>query len=214
MNDQLRQKLAKIYELVKRGTAGEQAAAKRALDRMIDKYGLDGVHLESLDINQCYFKYSTMLELDLLKMIIAFFVEAPDFTAARRQTGSVRQLKIGLRYLEYVTVNCAYEYFRRHMKAQWKKSCEPVLTRCRSAKTRAKRKAELQEIFFSQYLIMSGLVKEDWIRKLLPEEMNKKDLAIYELLSGVEGGRYNRQLSGGLLLDQAPKTKTVQQSLF
>ena len=133
MTPEIRRKLAKIYELVKRGTDGEQAAAQAALDRMLDKYGLDkeGVNLDALDKEHYAFTYTSDLEHWLLLRIKFIFI-------GDEGTGTGYRLHpriiLVLTYLDYVTVSCAYEYYRRHMKAEWKRLCAPELAKCRKAK--------------------------------------------------------------------------------
>jgi hypothetical protein len=198
MTPELREKLSKIYELVKRGTDGEQAAAQAALDRMLDKYGLEGIDLESLDRSDYRFTYISNLEADLLTALYRYFI---DGDARIVQYTDIKRIQISLRYLDYVTLNCAYEYFRRHMKAQWNKTCAPDLAKCRKAKNRNKRRLELQEVFFSTYILASKLYKPHQVKDRDLESMSAAQLQNLMKVAGVEGGEYNRQVVGGLLLN-------------
>ena len=49
MEQSIKEKITKIYELVNHGaTEGERAAAKKALDRMMSKYSLDLNELDTI----------------------------------------------------------------------------------------------------------------------------------------------------------------------
>lgn len=70
MEDKLRSKLLKLYELAKRGVRGEKVNAEVILDKMLKKHGFT---LE--DINQeipkkRYYKYSTKMKKSLITQII------------------------------------------------------------------------------------------------------------------------------------------------
>lgn len=199
LNSDLKSRLAKIYELVKRGTDGEQAAAQRKLDAFIEKYNLQGIDLDSLDKEYYFFKYSTALELLLMSVLIRCLIDDQDALAsARRQTRGVKQLKLQLRYLDYVTINCAYEYFRRHMKEQWNKLCAPELQKKRKTKTRNERREQLQELFFDNYIIKSGLYKPGDLSEL--KVNSKKEYEDRMRLRNVEGGSYTTQVQTGLMI--------------
>ena len=40
MNDKVKEKIAKVYELVKRGVAGEQQSAEKLLRKLLKKYNI------------------------------------------------------------------------------------------------------------------------------------------------------------------------------
>ncbi len=193
MTPEIRRKLAKIYELVKRGTDGEQAAAQAALDRMLDKYGLENVNLEALNKEQYSFTYTTWMEEQLIARILAYLVctMPGGYTANRRIT-------LVLTYVDYVTLSCAYEYFRKHMKGEWNRLCAPLVAKCRKGKTKAKRRAELSNMFFARYCIESGLFRQQEV--ILSPVKSVKELEANKLMMSVEGGKYNRQVVTGHLL--------------
>jgi hypothetical protein len=204
MTDQIRSRVAKVYELVNRGgTEGEKQAAKLVLDRMLKKYNLTDATLSDLEKKDYRFKYATDLEHWLLVQLVHFYHEESDdpLKTARLDNWGKREIVIKLKYINWVTIECSYEYFRKHMKDQWKKTCAPIVSRCRTVKTKnAKRKA-LQKTFFGQYIVKSKLFKDE--SQLSPidfSSMTQKERENYRALQNLEGGQYNRQMTNGLLL--------------
>jgi len=217
---EIRERLAKVYELVKRGgTEGEQAAAKTALDRMLKKYKLDGINLDALDLLKYSFKYSTEMEMWLIGRLVKTFLTDNQMQGATRTTYKVRQVNLLLKYVDYITIDCAYEYFRRHMKQQWLMFCAPELARKRKAKTRNKRRKELQNVFFNDYAIKSNLYRKEEIIQISPADLTEQELADSRKLSNVSGGVYNKQVITGNLLEAAnnvsakPLSNTTQYSI-
>lgn len=205
MTNELREKLAKVYELVNNGaTEGERAAAKKALDRMVDKYNINADDLENLSLKRYIFKYKTMLECNLMYQIMYVFV--PDALKKTYRTNydgskSVKQIVSELTYMDWITIESSYEYFRRHMKGEWQRLCMPEINRCRKAKTKKERREELEPIFFTKYIIASKLVKESDLVKVSINDMSQKELAARAKLQDLQGGNYKKQLNRGLLLD-------------
>lgn len=199
---ELREKIAKVYELVNRGaTAGERQAARNRLDKILSKYNLDGIDLDNLDLTSYFFKYTSQLENWLLQTLVYVFLPHIDmYKVARKQTYKMRQIRIELKQLDYITLECSYEYFRRHMKAEWKKVCMPQVKSCRASK-RKLRRAKLQDLFFNEYSIKSQLYREGDLKTMDVDAMSvneQYDRAL--LIKNVEGGKYNRQVSNGLIL--------------
>lgn len=226
MTDEIKARIAKIYELVKRGASdGEKAAAGAALDRLMTKYNLSAADLESIDKKWYSFTYATDLEHHLLCRIITFFLEDSEavFNEAYRTTFDektltrCKQIRLNLTYLDYVTVESAYEYFRRHMKAQWDATCAPVVKRCRKTKTRNKKRKELQQAFLTRYIIASKLIDPKYVTRIDPSELSMKELERLRALQGVQGGSYSTQVQSAHMLE-APKeplpTQNKQLTIF
>lgn len=198
MNQELKDKLAKIYELVNRGaTEGERAAAKQALDKMMLKYNLSDEVLSSINMNKYQFKYSSNIEFKILVQIFKIHTTYE----YNRITRGVKCLYNHLKYIEYVTANCMYEYYRRHAKSQWNKFCKPTLAKCRKAKTKATRRKELQDIFINNYLIASKLYQEQQLIDVDNSKLSIKQLNDGYHLRNVEGGVYKQQLHSNLSLE-------------
>lgn len=49
MNEKVKDKIAKVYELVKRGVAGEQESAEKMLNKLLEKYNISENELNSID---------------------------------------------------------------------------------------------------------------------------------------------------------------------
>ncbi len=206
--EEINDKLAKIYRLVQKGaTEGERAAAKKALDRIMQKYNLDEKVLNDLDFKEYVFKYSKKIELRLLERIMFIMVPGSIDQSAIRTWS--KEIVSKLQYLDWITIECAYEYFRRHMLKQWRKIVIPELKKCRKTKTRNKRRKKLATLFFGQYVIASKLYKEEEITKIDLSELSEKEISDRMKLQGVEGGNCNKQVLGGLMLD-AHKEKVTQ----
>jgi len=204
MDQQLRDKISKIYELVNRGaTEGERAAAKNLLDKILAKHNLKDINLDQLDKSSRRFKYSNRMELVLITQLYQYFIGEIATANAKRYVGAgVREVSLNLNDQDYITIECAYEYFRRHMKLQWKKLCLEELKKCRKARTFVKRRKELQNLFIDQYIIASKLVEEQKLIAINIEELSRTELKDRQKLSGIQGGKYNQQLSNGLYLNQ------------
>ncbi len=196
----IQDKLAKIYKLVQQGaTEGERAAAKKALDRIMKKYNLDPEMLKTLELKERIFKYVSTNERVLLTMIIRFMVA--DKVQLTWIT-DLRQIRCQLKYEDWVTVEASYEYFRRHMLTQWKKLVKPRLFVCRKAKTKRKLRVILDDVFVEQYIIKSGLIPKELVSSVDPSELTKKEKEALWDMQGLEGGQYNKQVVGGLLLTE------------
>ena len=204
MTPDIKKKIAKIYELVKRGTDGEQRAAKAALDKIISKYNLNGDDIDELIKTEYSFKYSWIIESWLVIQIVRVLTNVNDdkLQNVTRTVGMVKEVRISLSYTDYVIVSCAYEYFRRHMKAQFNKVCGPAINACRKAKTRKKKRIELEELFYEQYTIASGLYKNEWLQKIDDNELSDQEMKNRIMMAGIEGGSYNTQVQNGLMIEE------------
>lgn len=200
MNDTQREKIAKVYELVNRGVDGKKKAARNALDRLIAKYNLSDTDIENINKKEYRFKYQTELDLMLFQQLLVYFLDGKSGTIYK-DTYGVKEVFIALEYLDFITISCSYEYFRRHMKKQYKKAVLPQVKRCRTSKTKNKRRQELYPIFFSKYILKSGIYKKDQVSKVDTSKMSGKEVAD-RISMQVEGGSYNKQVSNGLYLGQ------------
>ena len=202
MTQELRDKLAKIYALVQHGgTEGEKAAAKNQLDKMLKKYNLEGVDLDKIDQTFYEFYYSSKIEDELFLIILS-----KTLTVRLRRCIHYRKsraYRIELTHLEWVEVSCAYEYFRRHMKAQWNAICIPEIKKKRTAKTRNARRAELQNSFSARYFYLSGLLGDDEVKIYDVDPRDKKAIEDAAKLSNVKGGKLTKQVQTGHQLPPA-----------
>lgn len=208
MDIKLQNKLSKLYQMLKGGsTDGEKAAAKEAIDRIVFKYDLDNLDLDKMHIREYRFKYSTELETWLFQRILKILLnlDAPEIyrTNYKVEGGSyvnVRDIVIKLDEVDYITLHAAYEYFRGHMKSQWKRHAAPVIKRCRTKKTKSKKREDLKKEFFSLYIIKSKLYEESELKKR--ELKTRADYQKANMFNNVEGGKYNTQVNNGLYLEK------------
>lgn len=73
MNDKVKEKLTKVYELVKRGVEGERQSAEKMLKKLLEKYNISEDELNSIDEKNYYFKYASNLDEWLLIQLIEYF---------------------------------------------------------------------------------------------------------------------------------------------
>ena len=198
INDKVKEKLTKVYELVKRGVAGEQQSAEKTLKKLLEKYNISEAELNSIDEKNYYFKYASNLDEWLLIQLIEYFFKEKNYKLYRIKYSGVKEIAIQMPYLDWVTLDSAYGYFKPHLNQQWRKHGLPVVNRCRTTKTKNKRREAMQKTFFNLYIIRSGVYR--------PEQKNSKSVTEEEIkrltmLYGVEGGKYNQQVTTGLYLE-------------
>lgn len=200
MDDNLKGKIAKVYALVQQGSAGEREAAKVALDRLMKKYNIDDEYVKT--INERFYKFTYSMDMDkyLMSRLIQFLLKRDDITAYLDTNGK-RAIVLKLEYLDWVTLDCAYDYFRKHMRGEYKRLVTPQINRCRTAKTKKARKEQLEDIFFSKYVIASKLYDEHEVKKVDLADMTEAERKQRASLAGVQGGSYNVQVQSGLYLE-------------
>lgn len=199
--ESVQDKIAKVYELVKRGaTEGEKIAAERALDRLMRKYNLDESYLNSIGLKKYSFQYQTNLDLKLFCQLMEFFFRDKNYTGYR-DTDGTRKIIIKLEYLDYIQIDCAYGYFRPHMKKQFEEHCLPHLKRCRTTKTKNAKRKQLQDLFFGRYVLESNIYHPDQMSTLDWSKLSERERKMREQLQAVQGGTFNNQMTTGLYLE-------------
>lgn len=202
MDDHLKDKISKIYELVKRGgTAGEKAAAELVLDKLLKKHNLTEEFIKTMYLKEYEFKYATNLDLKLFMQLHEYFFKGKQFDASKSTLGR-KSIFISFEYLDWVLFSSAYEYFKRHMNAEFKKVCVPLIKKCRSVKTKNERRAKLQITFFGQYVINSKIYHQEQVGEIDLSKLSEKERSDRERLSQIEGGSYVTQVTTGLYLEQ------------
>ena len=198
MNDKIKEKITKVYELVKRGIAGEQQSAEKMLKKLLEKYNISEAELNSIDEKKYYFKYASNLDEWLLMQLTKYFFKEKEYKLYRVKNRGVKEIAIQMPYLDWVTLDSAYGYFKPHLNQQWRKHGLPVVNRCRTTKTKNKRREAMQETFFKLYVARSGIYRPEQITSNPLSEEEKKQ---FNMLYGVEGGKYNQQVTTGLYLE-------------
>lgn len=201
MENQLKDKISKIYELVQRGaTEGEKSAAEIALNKLLKKHNLTEEFIKTMHIKKYAFKYATKLDLDLFIQLYGYFFEGKEFNGTKSTLGG-KTIYMSFEYLDWVLFSSAYEYFKRHMNAEFKKHCVPLIKKCRSTKTQNARRAKLQELFFSQYVMKSKIYHQKQIGKIDLSALSEKERIDRERLEQIKGGSYATQVTTGLFLE-------------
>jgi hypothetical protein len=201
MNDKIKEKITKVYELVKRGIAGEQQSAEKMLKKLLEKYNISEDELNSIDEKEYYFKYASNLDEWLLIQLIEYFFKEKKYKLYRIKDSGVKEIAIQMPYLDWVTLDSAYGYFKPHLNQQWRKHGLPVVNRCRTTKTKNKRREEMQQTFFNLYIIRSGIYRPEQKNSNSLKSLTEEEIKRLTMLYGVEGGKYNQQVTTGLYLE-------------
>lgn len=201
MNDKIKEKITKVYELVKRGIAGEQQSAEKMLKKLLEKYNISEDELNSIDEKNYYFKYASNLDEWLLIQLIEYFFKEKNYKLYRIKDSGVKEITIQMPYLDWVTLDSAYGYFKPHLNQQWRKHGLPIVNRCRTTKTKNKRREEMQQTFFNLYIIRSGIYRPEQKNSNSLKSLTEEEIKRLTMLYGVEGGKYNQQVTTGLYLE-------------
>ena len=78
MEEKLRDKLLKLYELAKRGVDGEKVNAEFMLNKLLEKHGLTIADIDQETPKTRYYKYTTMLCRKIIIQIIYKIVDSND----------------------------------------------------------------------------------------------------------------------------------------
>ena len=201
INDKVKEKITKVYELVKRGVAGERQSAEKMLKKLLEKYNISEAELNSIDEKNYYFKYASNLDEWLLIQLIEYFFKEKNYKLYRIKDSGVKEIAIQMPYLDWVTLDSAYGYFKPHLNQQWRKHGLPVVNRCRTTKTKNKRREAMQATFFSLYIIRSGIYRPEQKNSKSLKSLTEEEIKRLTMLYGVEGGKYNQQVTTGLYLE-------------
>jgi len=203
MTQELKDKISKVYELVNNGgTDGEKAAAKLALNRIMKKYNIDESELANIGYSQYFFSYKTVLDIALFNRLITVFTNlSTDHVGSTNWHNGkpCKKIFIIMYYVDWIAIECSYEYFRRHMANQWKITCADVLNRCKKAKTKAAKRQELLKPFLTEYFIKSNLFKDGELVKKAVTSQKKANARM--MMNNVEGGKYNKQVVTNLAIE-------------
>ena len=194
---ELKDRLYKVYALVEHGaTEGEKKAAHAAIERILKKYGKSLEDINDVLFQRYRFTYTTWLEEKLLiRLIVYTGLTIDEFAKDPRS----KRIVATINELKYLELHCMYEYFRRHMKAQWKAHIAPQVAKCRTAKTKAQKRKDLQPRFATYYFIKSGLIPQDEIR--MGPIKSKAQASLVSLLEKVVVGNYHKPVSQGNYLE-------------
>ena len=202
MTNETKDKIAKIYELVKRGaTEGEKKAAEMALNKLLKKFNLTDEFLETIELARIRIQVcNTIRPRFIYPTSHVFFFKDKDFNASKSTLGR-KSIFISLEYVDYILLMTAYEYFKKHMNAEFRKFCLPSISRCRTNKSKNKRRAELQKTFFSQYVMKSKIYHENQLEIIDTSKLSDREYNDRKKLKDIQGGQFHQQVTTGLLLE-------------
>lgn len=200
MNQEIKEKLAKIYALVEQGSPGEKEAAKAALDRLLQKYNLDESVIASIKKKSWAFKYSKEIDKWLFRQLYDFLFPGTKMEAGI-STLFGRDIYLELEYVDYVVFSSMFEYYKSHMGRQYRQIVTPQLKRFKSAKNKKARRAKLDELFFDKYIRASKLYRPEDLQTVDLSKVSERELRDRLAMNAVEGGVYHTPLSTGLYLD-------------
>lgn len=201
MENQLKDKISKIYELVKRGaTEGEKKAAEIALNKLLHRHNLTEDFIKTMYLKEYEFKYATNLDLWLFKQLHEYFFKGKQFDASKSTLGQ-KTIYISFEYLDWVLFHSAYEYFKKHMNSEFKRVCVPLIKKCRSTKTKNERRLNLQQAFFGRYVLSSKIYHQEQVGEIDLSKLSEKERQDRSRLEKINGGSYKTQVTTGLYLE-------------
>lgn len=131
-NNIILEKLSKIQALVNQGVEGEKENAKLMFDKMVKKYNLSESDLSTILESEREFKYSTNVEFRILCQVLRCFYSDYENLNLYSYNDRKRNVFVKLNHLDFITIETAYEYFRRHVKEQYSSQIKPLLKKQRN----------------------------------------------------------------------------------
>jgi hypothetical protein len=204
--DKLFTRLSKIYALVERGaTEGEKQAAKNIFDKLLIKHGLTEDDVTEIVKKNYAFTFANYAEEILLVHLCAYVLNV--WTCdVQRYAYRNEQRKVYIRNLtklEYIQIVAMYEYFRRHMKAEYKLVVKTTVDKALSMRGLIKRnnkpytnsdvareRKNTQGVFITKYLKASGISRT----KPDSETIQVSTMADHSSFEAIQGGKYHEQL--------------------
>lgn len=202
----IQKRFENLRALADRGaTEGERKAARKGMERLIAKYDLTDEHIHDTLKVQYFFKYASDLDWKLFCRLYSYFLETNEKIYVRYEKWDghryvdCREIVVNLSRMDYITMDCAFGYFRPHMNKQWREIALPEINRHRKPKTKNQKRKLLQDKFFVRYCIASGLYREEELQN--KEISNRAELEAILMFRNVEGGEFNQQVGTGLYLE-------------
>lgn len=205
-NTKVLDKLTKINELINRGaTNGEKSAAKAAFAKLIEKYNISDEELKTFLPSDYVFKFSNRAEETLLYHISAYVLDIWTKQLKLGWNGVQRNVTIkNLTKLQFIEITAMYEYFRRHMKSEYKKVVSDAVSEAKRLEWSgyrigpkqkpirvSKERWKAQTLFISKYLKISGIARWD----PASETTSISSITDTSLLNTIEGGQYFQQIN-------------------
>jgi len=125
MEERIIEKLRKILELSRMGIAGEKETAKLALERLLDKYGLEVEDLDALDKRRYDFPFVSKYERHLFVQIYAMVCNATQFAGG--QYRRKKCLVVELTPLQYAEISLLWKVYRAALKEEFEKTFDAFI---------------------------------------------------------------------------------------
>lgn len=196
--EKLINRLSKVKELIERGaTEGEKQAARIQFKKIIQNNELTEDDLLDIIKKEYCFKYANYAEMCLFMHLYCnlkdIYSEEND-SYVKSGASEQRKIYAKLTKLEYIELTAMYEYFRRHMKDQYKEAMLEVKSKY-FAKFRNFKKLQpvlrtSQSVFINEYCNRSGIRSKT---KRAPKSVETPLSAT--TIGNIEGGQYNKQLN-------------------
>lgn len=104
--------LKKLYALAERGEGGERTEARRQLDRLMEKYGVQVADLSDEALDKHWYRYNNPQEKKLLMQV--FYKVAPKRDIYRRVCGEGTRTKAGIKCTsaEALQIGIEYDFYK------------------------------------------------------------------------------------------------------
>lgn len=112
--------LKKIKALAERGVGGEKDSAQALLDRLMKKYGVTELDLETERVETAWFRYRDEMERRILSQIIFMVTGKYSFGCIGRHTNRPRKERgVDCTAAERLEIEANYEFFKEAMKQEF-----------------------------------------------------------------------------------------------
>lgn len=104
--------LKKLQALAERGERGERTAARRQLERLMEKYGVQEADISDEALTTHWYRYSNPLEKRLLMQV--FYKVAPKRNTYKRVCGEGTRTKAGIKCTaaEALQIDVEYDFYK------------------------------------------------------------------------------------------------------
>ena len=172
----------------------KKQAAKLAFEKIVKNANLSDDDLLSVLPSDYAFKYANYAEKLLLFHLTAYILDKFANEIYYRDGGQ-RNMKIcGLTKLQHIELHAMYEYFRRHMKSEYKILIKSAVKKAywnpQAGLSVIQARKNAQSLFISAYLAKSGIARwnPDGEAKIITSNLDKGSL------DNIQGGEYFKQV--------------------
>jgi len=162
--ESIKEKILKVYELVKRGVDGEQSAAQKRLDTLLEKYNITLEDILSEEKKEYRFKKGHHHDKSILFQCLAKFTTQDTYTKYHRKG----YIDVELTKVEYLDLSEALEFYKKLYRKEIKTFLSAFIYKHNifgpvdeNAKEEKKRKKKKDDIDIYQMIqMMAGMSNE------------------------------------------------------